>query len=148
MLISTIQIATRRAGLAMHGSSAIESGVQPVVDALNAVPGVKALWSCQGHAFWRPRNPFVTFLASTEQAFLFHQALEYEYATRTLHYCWTMLGGFRDDGAMQYSILPNDFRLMEGQRHWIAPIWRLSVDRELRVLASVILKAASNEGRP
>lgn len=41
----------------------IEPGIQPVVDALNAIPGVQTLWSCHGHPMLVPRNPFVSFQA-------------------------------------------------------------------------------------
>lgn len=88
----------------------IEAGVRPLCDALNGLPGVFTIWSCEGHPE-RPSRPFVTFLAPETTAFTVHCAIEPSNEKLGLHFNWWLTSHFREDGSVQYTIEPNDYRI-------------------------------------
>lgn len=102
----------------------IEPGVKPLCDALNALPGVHTLWSCEGHPRHASR-PYVTFIAPADTAFAVHQAIGKDHEAVGLHFSWNMVATFRDDGTMQYTIEPNDYRVSQGswRRWWSSRRW-------------------------
>lgn len=102
----------------------IEPGVKPLCDALNALPGVFTLWSCQGHPVWAS-EPYVTFIADDTTAFKVHQSIGPDHDQLGLHFNWWLFASFRDDGTMQYTIEPNDYRVSKGrwQRWWSLFHW-------------------------
>lgn len=110
----------------------IEPGIQPVCDALNSIQCVHTLWSCEGHPE-RPSRPYVTFIGPQETAFKIHQLLGPENGDKGLKYCWWLVAGFRDDGSMQYTIEPNDYRILEPHRLPFIRRWR-KTDMELELL--------------
>lgn len=86
----------------------IEPGVQPLCDALNALPDTYTLWSCEGHPE-TASTPFVTFIAPQETAFKLSKIIE---CSPFLKFNWTMSAWFREDGALQYTVRPDDSRLI------------------------------------
>ena len=118
-------------------SAPIEPGILPVCEVLNAIPGIQTLWSCEGHPE-RQSPPYVTFIGSQETAFQIDQLLSPRWGNGTLKYCWQVVANFRDDGSLQYTIEPNDQRLV--RRHCL-PIRRwskASMNQELLRLAELI----------
>jgi hypothetical protein len=102
----------------------IEPGIRPLCDALNALPGVHTLWSCEGHPEDASR-PYATFIADAATAFKVHGAIGPDSGKRGLTFCWYLVASFRDDGTMQYTIEPNDYRVSKGtwQRWWSSRRW-------------------------
>ena len=47
---------------------------------------------------------------------------------------------------MQYTLRPNDVRLREGERHWLAIRWRRRIDGELRALAALVARVHAARG--
>lgn len=90
----------------------IEPGVRPLCDALNALPGVHTLWSCQGHPEDGSR-PYATFIAPAETAFAISRAIGPDNQDLGLHFYWNLTATFRDDGTLQYTIEPNDYRVTQ-----------------------------------
>ena len=111
----------------------IEPSIRPVCDALNCLDGVKTLWSCQGH--YRSPRPFVIFAASQNHAFKISTLLTDWYNEGQLHFWWNVTGYFCEDGSMQYTIHPNDYRLESEWRY--LPLVRKHIDCELLRLAQL-----------
>lgn len=86
----------------------IEPGVRPLCDALNALPDTYTLWSCEGHPE-RAFEPYVTFMAPQEIAVKLSKAIE---CSPFLKFNWEMSAWFREDGSLQYTVRPNDRRLI------------------------------------
>lgn len=89
----------------------IEPGVKPLCEALNALPGVHTVWSCEGHPEDGSR-PYATFIGPGETAFAIHRAVGPDSNAAGLHFCWKLIANFRDDGTLQYTIEPNDYRVL------------------------------------
>lgn len=117
----------------------IEPGVQPVCDVLNAIPDVHTLWSCEGHPEV-PSRPYVTFIGPQDFAFRLSQLLE---RGNGLGYAWALRATFRSDASLQYTVEPNDFRILgRGYRWWSRLQWSPQVMRkELELLAGLIRRA-------
>jgi hypothetical protein len=111
----------------------IEKGIRPVCDALNAISGVRTLWSCEGHPH-RPSRPYVVFEAPEIVALGIHRALGLGDGGGTLVYCWWLTANFRDNGQLQWCIEPN----CRIPRWRYLPVARRAVDAELLRLAAVI----------
>lgn len=122
----------------------IEPGVKSLCDALNALPGVHTLWSCEGHPEDGSR-PYATFIAPSETAFAVHRAVSPSNVDGGLEFCWNLTATFRDDSSMQYTIEPNDYRISQGtlRRWWSAKRWSkkaMAIDVErLAVLIKELL---------
>lgn len=86
----------------------IEPGVQQLCDALNLLPDTYTLWSCEGHPE-KASTPFVTFVAPQEIAFKLSRLIE---CSPFLKFNWTMSAWFREDGSLQYTVRPDDRRLI------------------------------------
>jgi hypothetical protein len=110
-----------------------ERGIRPVCDALNAVPGVRTLWSCEGHPI-RESRPYVVFVAPKFFAWRVHRALVLASADGSLKYPWWLNAHFRDNGRLQWCIEPN----CRIPRWKFVPVIRLLVDAELQRLAVLI----------
>jgi hypothetical protein len=121
--------------------ASIEPGVQPLCDALNALPGVSTLWSCEGHPD-RPSRPYVIFSAPESIAFSLHQKLERGADVDALEFSWWLKAHFDAAGAMQYTIEPNDYRIPGDpwpfRRKWN----RKGMDQELKRLANLVAQVA------
>lgn len=111
----------------------IERGIRPVCDALNAIPEVRTLWSCQGHPE-RPSRPYVVFEAPERVALGVHQALGPGHGDGSLRYCWWLNANFRDNGQLQWCIEPN----CRVPRWRYLPVARRAIDAELGRLAALI----------
>lgn len=111
----------------------IEQGIRPVCDALNSVPGVRTLWSCEDHPH-RPSRPYVVFEAPEGFARQIHCALGPGYGDGSLRYCWWLNGNFRDNGQLQWCIEPN----CRIARWKYLPVARRLIDAELLRLAALI----------
>jgi len=116
----------------------IEPAVQPLCDALNAIPSVSTLYSCHGHPN-RSAHPFVTFCAPPDVAFKIHRLLGPGHGDGSLQYCWWMRARFQDDGTMQYHIEPHDYRVSGGTSVFQGLRWsRKTMDQDLARLAAMI----------
>lgn len=120
----------------------IEKGIKPVCDVLNSIPGVKTLWSCEGHPE-RPAAPYVTFMADTGFAYSVYKMLGRAAAHNELDYCWRLRADFIEGGELQYTIESNDVRVLGPRRSWLNLFvvyhWSKSeMDRELLRLANLL----------
>ncbi len=117
----------------------IEIGIKPVCDVLNSIEGVRTVWSCEGHPE-RPSRPYVTFLAPEATAYQVHRLLGAGRGDGTLQYCWWLIANFRDDGLLQYTIEPNDYRLRDNRHRWWSTYqWnKKAMDAELIRLAVLL----------
>lgn len=95
----------------------IEAGVRPLCDALNALQNTYTLWSCEGHPE-TASTPFVTFIAPQEIAFKLSKAIE---CSPFLKFNWELSAWFREDGTLQYTVRPNDRRLIRKGVDWWWP---------------------------
>lgn len=102
----------------------IEEGIKPVCDVLNSIPGVKTLWSCEGHPD-RPSRPYVSFQSSQAFAHKVHRLLGAVQETGTgranakLKYNWWLVAHFNDAGELRYTIEPNDYRIQLQRRFFL-----------------------------
>ena len=118
----------------------IEPGIRPVCDALNAIPGVKTEWSCEGHTGGTkgPTGPFVIFTAPVSTAFEVHRLLEQWIGDDSLQFVWQLTANFQDNGTTQYIIKNNDYRV-PGGRYSLFRKWnRRSMDAELIHMAQLL----------
>ena len=118
----------------------IESGVKPLCDALNSLPGVYTVWSCEGHPY-RGHPPFAIFVTDQATAFKVNSAIEAGPHTKALHFNWWTTATFREDGSLQYSIQPSDWRIPDGTwwRFWPLPRWsRRVMMKDLKRLAELV----------
>jgi hypothetical protein len=71
-------------------------------------------------------------VADETTAFKVHCAIESEQEKFGLHFCWWLTAIFREDGSLQYTIEPNDYRVSEGswRRWWSSRRWSHRVMRE------------------
>jgi len=123
----------------------IEPGIQPVCDALNAIPGVQTIYSCEGHPNRHgPSTPFVIFLAPQDIAFRLWQIVHYGGLRGELRYSWWLRADFLEDGAMQYKIESNDGRLtLPARTKWLGnlryvPWTRNDMDAEMLRMAGLL----------
>jgi len=116
----------------------IESGIKPLCDALNALPGVGTMWSCHGHPVRQSRT-YVSFLGPRDVAFKIHHALGVGHGDGSLKYHWSIRARFRDDGELQYTIEPEDFRI---RKSLFLPLVRRGMDLELVRLAKLVADVA------
>lgn len=127
-------------------TASIEPGIKPVCDALNALPSVFTLWSCEGH----PEDgsqPYVTFIADTATAFNVHSAIGPDSGKSGLLFCWCLNASFRNDGSMQYTIEPNDYRISKHswQRWWSRRRWNQRlVETDLSRLGALVAQLKSS----
>lgn len=115
-------------------------------DVLNSIPGVRTLWSCEGHPE-RPAAPYVTFMADAGFAYSVFNLLERAAAQNELVFCWRLRADFIEGGELQYTIESNDIRVLGRRRSWFdwfsANHWSKSeMDQELLRLA-ILLKEES-----
>lgn len=118
----------------------IEPGIGPLCDALNALAGVHTLWSCEGHADV-PARPYVTFIADNETAFKVHLAVGPDHEKLGLKFNWGVDANFRQDGSLQFTIQPNDYRIGQGTWHrwWSANRWnQRHMNADLMRLAALV----------
>lgn len=116
----------------------IEPGIAPICEALNQIPDVKTIWSCEGH----PKDghrPYVVFAAPQDVAFAIDRSLYYEKG-RILRFTWRLIANFQDNGSLQWIIEPNDVRFVSrsilGRALWT----RRQVDADILELARMISK--------
>jgi hypothetical protein len=122
----------------------IEPGILPVCEALNFLPSVHTMWSCEGHAY-RPTYPYVMFIAPQDLAFRVNQLLESQAGSGDgLHYNWRLIATFRLDGSLQYTLELSDYRLPDWTMTLFPLFGRRAMNRELQRLADLIatLKAS------
>ena len=115
----------------------IEPGVLPVCDALNALPSVHTLWSCEGHAE-QPSTPYVVFIAPQALAFSVNELLSPKTGGTGLKYNWRLIASFRFDGSLQYILEPNDVQLLGRGLRLFRLFGRKAMDKELHRLADLI----------
>lgn len=101
-------------------------------DALNALPGVRTLWSCEGHAL-RPSRPYVVFEATMDLALQVQRMLHAENERGTLRYWWRQTANFQESGRLQWLIEAPSI-----PRWHFCPVVRRKVDAELIALATLL----------
>lgn len=121
--------ATREKGI---DPAVIEPGILPVCEALNALPEVRTLWSCEGH--WGRQLPYAGFQATADMAEAINRAV-----SRAGSYCWWVVGMFDPEGVLRFSLRPNDYRLHHGIGGWLH-MRRQNLDAELLRLATAIIQ--------
>ncbi|APP09281.1 MULTISPECIES: hypothetical protein [Gammaproteobacteria] len=75
----------------------IDPKITPLVSQLNAVPSIKTLASCQGHAFGRPEPPYVYFVAEQGAVERLIQAVRKARQRGKLHHPWEIVGQYNHD---------------------------------------------------
>ena len=121
----------------------IEPGILPICDALNALPSVHTLWSCEGHA-GQPSTPYVVFIAPQDLAFKVDGLLSPKAGGTGLEYNWRLIASFRFDGSLQYILEPCDVRLLDRGLRLFRLFGRKAMDKELRRLADLIVTLKTN----
>lgn len=98
-------------------NTSIEQGVKPLCNALNSLPGVFTIWSCEGHPD-RHARPYVVFVTDHSTAFGIHCAIQARPGLG-LRFNWGVTASFREDGSLQYVLEPHDYRVSVGSwRGW------------------------------
>ncbi|AEA65729.1 hypothetical protein [Burkholderia gladioli] len=120
----------------------IEPKILPVCDALNAIAGVRTLWSCEGHA-QRPSRPYIVFESSEAFAFQVHQLLESAMDRGALRYWWRMTANFRPSGRLQWLV---EAPTIPSWHYW--PIARRKIDAELLALATLFSASQDDPSIP
>lgn len=114
----------------------IESGIRPVVDALNAVDGIRTVASCQGHRSSK-RYPFVMFECdAVEKAGQLNAKLFREHAADRLAEYWIVEGHFSDE-KLYFTLVAPRLR-SERDTLFAWALQRAPMDRGLRLLVNII----------
>ena len=125
---------------------AIEPGVRPVCDVLNAMPDVRTVYSCEGHPrAFVPSKPFVMFKAPAELAFGIHCMLAYGHGDGSLNFCWRLLAQFDDDSSMTYTLTTSDVRVSEKRWRPFQEWTTKAMNLDLLQLASLLRNRLSGE---
>jgi len=124
----------------------IEKGILPVCEALNAIPGVSTIWSCEGHPE-RPTPPYVCFNADRQVAFKIHEMLGDGDAGKKLKYLWRLTATFDQNGGYEYTICSNDKRILDDSNRLMSFFsgkrWNQSdMEKELLKLSSLLNELA------
>lgn len=122
-----------------NSSNYIEPGIRPVCDVLNAIPGVRTVYSCEGHING-VSQPYVMFEAPVDVALKIHNMLGIGgHADGTLIFYWWIYHRFHEnEGKVRYILEPLDFRIPLSP--WSIKSWllRLKIKDELKQLAKLI----------
>lgn len=94
-----------------HNHDLIEKGILPVCNALNAIPGVRTVYSCEGHPR-RPSPPYVSFKSGNEFALKVHKLLESCSTDGRLQFAWMLKASFDNADEFMFSIVSNDVRVL------------------------------------
>jgi hypothetical protein len=94
----------------MEKATNIEPGIRPLVDALNAIPGVKTIGSCEGHVRWPGwlyKVPYVYFQAPNDVAEHIANFLRQDMATRRPHMrqAWIIQGLFHPERGLCFHLM-------------------------------------------
>ena len=94
----------------MEKTTNIEPGIRPLVDALNAIPGVKTIGSCEGHVRWPGwlyKVPYVYFQAPSDVAEHIANFLRQDMATRRPHMrqAWIIQGLFHPERGLCFHLM-------------------------------------------
>lgn len=118
----------------------IEPGIKPLCDALNGLPGVHTLWSCEGHPS-DGADPYVVFVANQAIAFKVDSAIAAGREKTGLHFVWWTTANFREDGSLQYTIRAEDYRVKKTPfwHFWPLPRWnQRAMVKDLARLAELV----------
>lgn len=136
----------------------IEPAIKPVVDALNAIPGVSTVASCQGHvfragSFWDlllsdGSYPYVYFKAPVNVACVLARALHESSVKEKpeIRTYWVIEGRFNADFELAFTLIaPEQERWA---KHFSGRIWRYGVfrkklDADLLALAVFLRKQSA-----
>jgi len=104
--------------------SCIDPSIHPLVAAINSIPSVWTTFSCCGHVFRVPRNPYVSFFAvDTRQVIQLSQIIN---SSKT-HYRWLLRGTVLDD-KIQWQITTETERTLFNSEKINKDIDRLSTE--------------------
>ncbi|MDI3260295.1 MAG: hypothetical protein QJR02_11425 [Sinobacteraceae bacterium] len=139
-------------GFPARMSDPIEPRIAPLCAALNAIPGVKTLYSCEGH-WQRNMDPYVLFRSSLAFAGEFNARLIA--ASPELAFFWRVSGMFLSDRVHSARIL--QFKLtVQGRplenRTLLSRFVRLGcrnkIDHDLVVIERIVRSLGSQESFP
>lgn len=131
----------------------VEPGIEPLVDAINAIPGAQVIYSCEGHittlfgASAMPR-PFVIFKADQEVARAINCHVFQSWADPNVRAYWDMEARFRrEDGNLQWSLHCTVQRGMLGFLPFPRWVTRRQINDEIAAFAARIrVVAKTNSG--
>jgi hypothetical protein len=117
----------------------IEPGIAPLCAAFNRVRGVATLWSCEGHPTRWWMRPYVTFVSDQRFAFAVDKAIRPDLGGGAgLRFVWSVSANFHDNGALKYTIQPEDRRFGSANFLGLARWTRRQVRADLAVLEGLI----------
>lgn len=126
----------------------IEPKISPLVDALNALPGVRTIASCQGHVT-RISRPYVYFHCPPAVAEAMAARLhDLNMQDDTLSYWWHLTGAFNGEHRLCFSLKAPD---LDHRRGFLKTflnyvVFRKKIDDDLRILADTLNKALDDAG--
>lgn len=129
-----------------HAPANVEKGIAPLCAALNSVPGVATLWSCEGHPT-RHMRPYVVFAGPQPFAFALHRALCHPSPhAAALRFNWKLIANFRDNGTLQWILDPDDERIAAPGLFGIPRWTRRQADADIAVLTTIVHALAKANG--
>jgi len=130
----------------------IEPKIRPLVDALNAIDGVRTIASCQGHAT-RVSSPYVTFSCLPLVAEQIAARLDRVRSQGGLHHDWRLSGEFNGENKLCFSLRAPGLRHDRGNLSVLFAyvLGRQKIDHDLSVLAASLPQTdpiAANDDAP
>lgn len=122
----------------------IDEKIRPQVDALNAVPGVETIASCEGH--YSPGDtPYVWFSAPLPFVQALAKVLRDAPEQGIVHAGWHVTGAFDQDYRMKFELRAASYEReawsLFGQGYRL--LFRRRIDADIRCIADRVKQAAS-----
>lgn len=117
----------------------LDPKIAPLVNALNQLPSVSTIASCQGHAFGRIEPPYVYFNADHELVASFITQLRQCYLDGHLHHSWEITAMFNHQITLCWTLSSPyyDQRFAKNSAYDLG--WhRNKVDQDIKVLTDLI----------
>ncbi|NOI26805.1 hypothetical protein [Vibrio mediterranei] len=113
--------------------------IAPLVSALNQLPGVETIASCQGHACGRIEAPYVYFKADNDIVTGIMTLLRQHYQRGELHHSWELTGMFNHQSELCWSLSSPYYYRRFAASSVITLGWhRDKVDHDLQTLTQLI----------
>lgn len=117
----------------------LDPKIAPLVTALNQLPTVKTIASCQGHAFGRVEPPYVYFNADHKLVTRFITPLRQSYLEGRLHHSWEITAMFNHQTTLCWTLSSPyyDQRFAKNGTYDLG--WhRDKVDQDIKILTDLI----------
>lgn len=128
--------------------SYIEPQVQPLVEVLNRIEGVRTIASCEGH-FCRIDHPYVYFHCQPPVAEMISRCLHEAHLQGTFHRWWRLTGMFNETHTLCFVLeapsLHHRGSLFSAFINFV--LLRHKVDDDLRHLSRVLEQLVDNGGQ-